>query len=45
VGLAVCRAIARAHGGEMRLRARGHGGSAFECSLPIVEPPPMEPTG
>jgi len=45
VGLAVCRAIARAHGGEMRLRARGHGGSSFECSLPIVAPPPMEPTG
>lgn len=39
VGLAVCRAIARAHGGELRLRARGHGGSSFECHLPgAVQP-------
>jgi two-component system sensor histidine kinase KdpD len=44
VGLAVCRAIARAHGGELRLRARGHGGCAFECWLPVREPPqPPEP--
>ncbi|MEO8299547.1 MAG: ATP-binding protein, partial [Burkholderiales bacterium] len=28
VGLAVCRAIARAHGGELRLRPRGHGGTS-----------------
>jgi two-component system sensor histidine kinase KdpD len=39
VGLAVCRAIARAHGGELTLRARGHGGSSFECALPVQEPP------
>jgi two-component system sensor histidine kinase KdpD len=39
VGLAVCRAIARAHGGELRLRARAHGGCAFECWLPLREPP------
>ena len=39
VGLAVCRAIARAHGGQLRLRPRGHGGSSFECTLPIVEAP------
>ncbi|MFM2121083.1 MAG: hypothetical protein RL722_2551, partial [Pseudomonadota bacterium] len=39
VGLAVCRAIARAHGGELRLRARGHGGSAFECVLPVRTQP------
>ena len=39
VGLAVCRAIAGAHGGELRLRARGHGGCAFECLLPLREPP------
>jgi two-component system sensor histidine kinase KdpD len=42
VGLAVCRAIARAHGGTLRLRARGHGGSAFECVLP-VQPQPEAP--
>ena len=41
VGLAVCRAIARVHGGEMRVRARGHGGSAFECRLPIHPMPPQ----
>lgn len=42
VGLAVCRAIARAHGGELRLRPRANGGTSFECWLPI-EPPPPEP--
>lgn len=39
VGLAVCRAIARAHGGELRVRGRGHGGCSFECSLPLRAPP------
>ena len=39
VGLAVCRAIARAHGGQLTLRARSHGGTSFECSLPLVNPP------
>lgn len=34
VGLAVCRAIARAHGGELLLRPRGHGGSSFEFHVP-----------
>jgi two-component system sensor histidine kinase KdpD len=46
VGLTVCRAIARAHGGELRLRPRGHGGSSFECTLPVrpaPEPPQAEP--
>ena len=41
VGLALCRAIARAHGGELRLRPRGHGGSSFECHLPIAEQPAL----
>ncbi|GAA0743118.1 hypothetical protein GCM10009107_07350 [Ideonella azotifigens] len=40
VGLAVCRAIAEAHGGMLRLRARGHGGSSFECWLPLGEAAP-----
>ena len=35
VGLAVGRAIARAHGGELVLRARAQGGSSFECRLPL----------
>lgn len=39
VGLAVCRAIARAHGGELRLRPRAHGGSSFELWLPVVPVP------
>jgi two-component system, OmpR family, sensor histidine kinase KdpD len=39
VGLAVCRAIARAHVGELRLRPRGHGGCSFECVLPIRQAP------
>ncbi|MCA6218698.1 DUF4118 domain-containing protein [Ideonella sp. B7] len=39
VGLAVCRAIARAHGGEMRVRRRAHGGCALECWLPVARQP------
>jgi two-component system, OmpR family, sensor histidine kinase KdpD len=39
VGLAVCRAIARAHGGELKLRARAHGGSSFELWLPVLPAP------
>ena len=39
VGLALCRAIARAHGGELRLRPRHRGGASFELVLP-VEPTP-----
>jgi two-component system, OmpR family, sensor histidine kinase KdpD len=31
------------HGGELRLRPRGHGGSSFECLLPLREPPPHLP--
>ena len=47
VGLAVCRAIARAHGGDLAFRPRAHGGSRFECSLPLDLPPgdaPRQPT-
>ena len=44
VGLAVCRAIARAHGGELWLRARSHGGSSFELVLPVRDQPdPCDP--
>lgn len=45
VGLAVCRAVAKAHGGELRLRPRGHGGCSFECALPVKPAPelPAEP--
>jgi two-component system sensor histidine kinase KdpD len=41
VGLAVCRAIVRAHGGELALRGRSHGGCSFEAALPLREPPPQ----
>ncbi len=42
VGLAVCRAIARANGGELTLRSRSRGGSSFECALPVIDAP-VEP--
>jgi two-component system sensor histidine kinase KdpD len=42
VGLAVCRAIARAHGGELKLRSRARGGASFECWLPEHAAPQME---
>lgn len=39
VGLAVCRAIARAHGGELTVRTRNGGGASFDCRLPLRTPP------
>lgn len=36
VGLALCRLIARAHGGELVLRDREGGGCSFECTLPVA---------
>jgi two-component system, OmpR family, sensor histidine kinase KdpD len=39
VGLALARAVARVHGGRLALRARHHGGSAFECFLPLGAAP------
>ncbi|MBV8603401.1 MAG: DUF4118 domain-containing protein [Pelomonas sp.] len=42
VGLALCRAIAAAHGGSLGYRARSHGGAAFELRLPVEA---MEQTG
>ncbi|SEA58055.1 sensor histidine kinase [Acidovorax soli] len=43
VGLAVCRAIARAHQGELLLRPGAEGGCRFECRLPLhgESPPPQ----
>lgn len=46
VGLAVCRAIARAHQGELLLRPRTEGGCRFECRLPLQgegQSPPQAP--
>lgn len=39
IGLALCRAIARAHGGDVRLRPRSRGGASFELVLPIETAP------
>jgi two-component system, OmpR family, sensor histidine kinase KdpD len=40
VGLAVCRAIARAHQGELRLVSPTGGGCRFDFRLPLREPAP-----
>jgi two-component system sensor histidine kinase KdpD len=40
LGLAICRAIARAHGGTLRASNRPGGGAAFRLTLPRTEPPP-----
>lgn len=40
LGLALCRAIAVAHGGSLTLRPRGGGGSCFVATLPLAEPQP-----
>jgi two-component system, OmpR family, sensor histidine kinase KdpD len=39
VGLALCRAIAQAHGGTLVWRAREGGGSSFELMLPVDDAP------
>jgi two-component system sensor histidine kinase KdpD len=38
LGLAICRAIARAHGGDIHAANRAEGGARFEVTLPIEEP-------
>jgi K+-sensing histidine kinase KdpD len=40
LGLALVRAVARAHGGEVTARSGPGEGSEFELVLPIVVPPP-----
>lgn len=43
LGLALCRAIAAAHGGTLALRPRAGGGNSFTLSLPLApEQPPRE---
>ncbi len=39
LGLAICRAIAQAHGGDIRAGARPGGGARFEFTLPTAERP------
>lgn len=38
LGLAICRAIVRAHGGDIEARARPGGGARFELTLPVTAP-------
>ena len=38
LGLAICRAIVRAHGGEIEARRREGGGARFDITLPAREP-------
>jgi two-component system, OmpR family, sensor histidine kinase KdpD len=44
IGLALCRAVARVHGGRLVLRQRHHGGSSFECFIPLQAQPSPVPT-
>ena len=41
LGLAVCRAIATAHGGSLTLRRRNGGGSSFTLTLPVDSQQPQ----
>lgn len=41
VGLAVCRAIAQAHGGALSVHPRQRGGARFDCLLPLRSAPAL----
>ncbi|OAI10361.1 hypothetical protein A1359_16755 [Methylomonas lenta] len=41
LGLAICRAIVEAHGGQISAHNRPEGGAAFELVLPLDEAPPV----
>jgi two-component system sensor histidine kinase KdpD len=43
LGLAICRAIARAHGGEIRAERIPAGGALFAVTLPLTEEAPAVP--
>ncbi|HTT10311.1 MAG TPA: sensor histidine kinase KdpD [Burkholderiaceae bacterium] len=43
LGLAICRAIARAHGGEIRAERIPAGGALFAVTLPLTEEAPVVP--
>ena len=42
LGLALCRAIASAHGGSLGVGRRSRGGSRFTLALPVVAQPALE---
>jgi two-component system sensor histidine kinase KdpD len=42
LGLAICRAVVRAHGGDIEAGARPGGGARFEFTLPTAEPAAAE---
>ena len=42
LGLALCRAIAQAHGGSLTVRRRNGGGNSFTFSMPVD---PQQPVG
>ena len=42
LGLALCKAIAEAHGGELEFARREHGGSRFTLTLPVESQPAGE---
>jgi two-component system sensor histidine kinase KdpD len=42
LGLALCRAIAAAHGGSLGVSRRARGGCRFTLALPVVEQPAVE---
>lgn len=42
MGLALCQAIARVHGGQLSAQRAPEGGASVECLLPL-DPPPLPP--
>src|SRR5205814_8116429 len=46
IGLTIARALAHAHGGDLRAASDGLGrGATFTLSLPAADPPPTRPGG
>ena len=41
LGLAICKGVAQAHGGDIAVEEREGGGARFRARLPMPEPPPL----